>query len=50
MPHKRNPAVSENAVTVSNAFKANLAILSDIERHEHERDGPSLKNGMEAFT
>ncbi|HEG3683497.1 TPA: adenylosuccinate lyase, partial [Campylobacter jejuni] len=27
MPHKRNPAVSENAVTVSNAFKANLAIL-----------------------
>lgn len=50
MPYKRNPAVSENAVTVSNAFKANLAILSDIERHEHERDGPSLKNGMEAFT
>ncbi|MDX2331616.1 adenylosuccinate lyase [Campylobacter hepaticus] len=39
MPHKRNPAISENAVTVSNVFKANLAILSDIERHEHERDG-----------
>lgn len=43
MPHKRNPAVSENAVTVSNAFKANLAILSDIERHEHERDGQVWK-------
>lgn len=43
MPHKRNLAVSENAVTVSNAFKANLAILSDIERHEHERDGQVWK-------
>lgn len=43
MPHKRNPAVSENAVTVSNTFKANLAILSDIERHEHERDGQVWK-------
>lgn len=43
MPHKRNPAVSENVVTVSNAFKANLAILSDIERHEHERDGQVWK-------
>ncbi|ENH9466270.1 adenylosuccinate lyase [Campylobacter upsaliensis] len=43
MPHKRNPAVSENAVTVSNALKANLAILSDIERHEHERDGQVWK-------
>ncbi len=43
MPHKRNPAVSENAVTVSNAFKANLAIISDIERHEHERDGQVWK-------
>ena len=43
MPHKRNPAVSENAVTVSNALRANLAILSDIERHEHERDGQVWK-------
>lgn len=43
MPHKRNPALSENAVTVSNTFKANLAILSDIERHEHERDGQVWK-------
>lgn len=43
MPHKRNPAVSENAVTVSGTLKANLAILSDIERHEHERDGQVWK-------
>ncbi|MFV0480972.1 MAG: adenylosuccinate lyase [Campylobacteraceae bacterium] len=43
MPHKRNPAVSENAVTVSNTLKANLAILSDIEKHEHERDGQVWK-------
>lgn len=43
MPHKRNPAVSENAVTVSNTLKANIAILSDIERHEHERDGQVWK-------
>ena len=43
MPHKRNPAISENAVTVSNTLKANLAILSDIERHEHERDGQVWK-------
>lgn len=43
MPHKRNPAVSENAVTVSNALRANIAILNDIERHEHERDGQVWK-------
>ena len=43
MPHKRNPAISENAVTVSNTLKANLAILSDIESHEHERDGQVWK-------
>lgn len=43
MPHKRNPAVSENAVTVSNALRANIAIIGDIERHEHERDGQVWK-------
>ncbi|EDO7865184.1 adenylosuccinate lyase [Campylobacter coli] len=46
MPHKRNPAVSENAVTVSNAFKANLAILSDIERHEHKRNPAVSENAV----
>lgn len=43
MPHKRNPAISENAVTVSNALKSNIAIISDIGRHEHERDGQVWK-------
>lgn len=49
MPHKRNPAVSENAVTVSNTLKANFAILSDIERHEHERDGQVWKMEWKLF-
>lgn len=43
MPHKRNPALSENAVTLTNAIKANLAVISDIARHEHERDGQVWK-------
>lgn len=43
MPHKKNPAISENAVTVSNTLKSNIAILGDIERHEHERDGQVWK-------
>lgn len=43
MPHKRNPAISENAVTVSNTLKSNIAILGDIARHEHERDGQVWK-------
>ena len=42
MPHKRNPVICENIVAVSNTLKANIAILSDIERHEHERDGQVL--------
>ncbi len=43
MPHKRNPAVTENAATVSTALKANIMILSDITKHEHERDGSVWK-------
>lgn len=43
MPHKRNPAVTENSVTVSNTLKSNIAILSDIMKHEHERDGAVWK-------
>lgn len=43
MPHKRNPAVTENSVTVSNTLKANINMLSDITRHEHERDGAVWK-------
>lgn len=43
MPHKRNPAVTENSVTVSNTLKSNINMLSDITRHEHERDGAVWK-------
>ncbi|RYH04632.1 adenylosuccinate lyase [Salipiger sp. IMCC34102] len=43
MPHKRNPAVTENSVTVSNTLKSNINMLSDIMRHEHERDGAVWK-------
>lgn len=43
MPHKRNPAVTENLVTVSNTVKSNINMLSDMTRHEHERDGAVWK-------
>ncbi len=43
MPHKRNPAVTENSVTVSNTLKSNIYMLSDITKHEHERDGAVWK-------
>lgn len=43
MPHKRNPAVTENSVTVSNTLKSNINMLSDITKHEHERDGAIWK-------
>ena len=43
MPHKRNPAVSENAVTVSTAIKGNIYLLQDMLRQEHERDGAYWK-------
>lgn len=43
MPHKRNPAVSENALTVSNTLKANIMILNELTKHEHERDGSVWK-------
>jgi len=43
MPHKRNPAVTENSVTVSNTLKSNINMLSDIMKHEHERDGAVWK-------
>ncbi len=43
MPHKRNPAVTENSVTVSNTLKSNINMMSDITKHEHERDGAIWK-------
>lgn len=43
LPHKRNPAITENSVTVSTALKSNIMLLSDIMKHEHERDGAVWK-------
>ncbi len=30
MPHKRNPAIVENAACKSNTLKANLSVLTDM--------------------
>ena len=43
MPHKRNPVITENSVIVSNTLKSNINMMSDITRHEHERDGAVWK-------
>ena len=43
MPHKRNPAATENSVTVSNTLNSTINTLSDITKHEHERDGTVWK-------
>ncbi|WP_337241984.1 adenylosuccinate lyase [Proteus faecis] len=43
MPHKRNPAIVENAACVSNTLKANLSVLTDMMKHQHERDGAIWK-------
>ncbi|WP_430831259.1 adenylosuccinate lyase [Escherichia coli] len=43
MPQKRNPAITENAACVSNTLKGNIAILLDLMKHQHERDGAIWK-------
>lgn len=43
MPHKRNPAITENAACVSNTLRGNVSILSDLMKHQHERDGAIWK-------
>lgn len=43
MPHKRNPAITENAACVSNTMKGNVSILLDLMKHQHERDGAIWK-------
>lgn len=43
MPHKRNPAITENASCVSNTLKGNVSILLDLMKHQHERDGAIWK-------
>ncbi|ACR69319.1 adenylosuccinate lyase [Edwardsiella ictaluri] len=43
MPHKRNPATTENAACVSNTLKGNVSLLLDLMKHQHERDGAIWK-------
>ena len=43
MPHKRNPTVVENVVTVSKALRHSIAFMTESMNHEHERDGAAWK-------
>jgi adenylosuccinate lyase len=43
MPHKRNPSVSENVVTVGRALRYNVALMHESLVQEHERDGAGWK-------
>ena len=43
MPHKRNPSLSENVVTVGRALRYNVALMHESLIQEHERDGAGWK-------
>jgi adenylosuccinate lyase len=43
MPHKRNPEVSEQIVTLARLVRAQASVLTDTMVHEHERDGRNWK-------
>lgn len=43
MPHKRNPTVCENMITVSHALRASVALVQESSKQEHERDGMAWK-------
>ena len=43
MPHKRNPELSEQIVTLARLVRAQASVLTDTMVHEHERDGRSWK-------
>jgi len=43
MPHKRNPTISENVVTVGRALRYNVALMQESLVQEHERDGAGWK-------
>jgi len=47
MPHKRNPTVVENVVTVGRALRHAVGLVTESMQHEHERDGARLEDGME---
>ncbi len=43
MPHKRNPTVCENVVTVATSLRYNVAFIHEAMKQEHERDGMAWK-------
>ena len=43
MPHKRNPTISENVVTVGRALRYSVALMQESLVQEHERDGAGWK-------
>ncbi len=43
MPHKRNPTMVENVVTVSRALRYAVALMHEALMQEHERDGANWK-------
>lgn len=43
MPHKRNPTVVENVVTLSRAMRATVALMTEALVQDHERDGAGWK-------
>jgi adenylosuccinate lyase len=43
MPHKRNPEVSEQIVTLARLVRSSAGVLSETSIGEHERDGRSWK-------
>ncbi|MCC7275296.1 MAG: adenylosuccinate lyase [Alphaproteobacteria bacterium] len=49
MPHKRNPAVVENVVTLGRALRASVAMMQETLVQEHERDGAAYKAELKAL-
>jgi adenylosuccinate lyase len=49
MPHKRNPEVSEQIVTLARLVRAQANVMTDTLVHEHERDGRNWKTEWAAF-
>ncbi|HUA55244.1 MAG TPA: adenylosuccinate lyase [Candidatus Sulfotelmatobacter sp.] len=49
MPHKRNPTVVENIVTVGRALRHAVALMTESMHHEHERDGAAWKMEWKAL-
>lgn len=49
MPHKRNPEVSEQVVTLARLVRTQAALLGDTMVQEHERDGRGWKAEWVAF-